>query len=94
MAKIQYELSNPEGCLSYKIEPIAGKSFFYEFSYFNSDCLGIYSEISEQIIAPRQGRTNPRVIKKPRSKFKGKKSLHRTGFTQLQPLTFAVVPAA
>jgi hypothetical protein len=54
----------------------------------------LISEISEQIIPPRQGRTNPRVIKKPRSKFKGKKSLHRTGFTQLQPLTFAVVPAA
>ena len=54
----------------------------------------LLSEISEQIIPPRQGRTNPRVIKKPRSKFKGKKSLHRTGFTQLQSLTFAVVPAA
>jgi hypothetical protein len=43
-------------------------------------------------IRSKKGRTNPRVIKKPRSKFKGKKSLHRTGFTQLQPITFAVVP--
>ena len=54
----------------------------------------LISEISEQIIPPRQGRTNPRVVKKPRSKFQGKKSVHRTGFTQLQPLTFAVAPAA
>ena len=54
----------------------------------------LISEISEQIIPPRQGRTNPRVLKKSRSKFRGKKSLHRTGFTQLQLLTFAVVPAA
>ncbi len=55
-------------------------------------CSWLISEITEQIIPPRQDRTNPRVIKKPRSKFKGKKRVHRTGFTQLQPLTFAVVP--
>ncbi len=70
----------------------------------------LISEIAEQIIPTRQGRTNPRVLKKrtaraeetsalgrskkPRSKFKGKKRIHRTGFTQLQPLTFAVVSRA
>jgi hypothetical protein len=50
----------------------------------------LISEIAEQIIPTRQGRTNPRVVKKPRSKFKARKPVHRTGFTQLQPLTFAV----
>lgn len=50
----------------------------------------LISEIAEQIIPPRQGRTNPRVVKKPRSKFKAKKPIHRTGFTQLQTLTFAL----
>ena len=48
----------------------------------------LISEITDQIIPPRQGRTNPRVVKKPRSKFKARKPIHRTGFTQLQPLTF------
>ena len=70
----------------------------------------LVSEITTQLIPPRQGRTNPRVIKKrtaraevssalgrskkPRSKYKGKKRTHRIGFTQLQPLTFSVVPVA
>jgi transposase len=26
------------------VEPVGGKSFFYEFSHFNSDCLGIFLE--------------------------------------------------
>lgn len=51
-------------------------------------------EILEQEIPPRQGRTNPRVVKKPRSKFKSKKRSHRSGTTQLQPLTFAPAPSA
>ena len=50
----------------------------------------LMTEIAGQIIPNRQGRTNPRVIKKPRSKFNAKKPIHRTGFTQLQTLTFAV----
>lgn len=54
----------------------------------------LVSEISEQIIPPRQGRTNPRVVKKPRSKFNSKKRVHRTGFTQLQPLTFSIFSPA
>ena len=54
----------------------------------------LISEITEQIIPHRPGRTNPRVIKKPRSKFKARKLIHRTGFTQLQSLTFAVASSA
>ena len=57
-------------------------------------CAWLISEITEQIIPNRQGRTNPRVVKKPRSKFKARKPIHRTGFTQLQPLTFSVVSSA
>ena len=52
----------------------------------------LMEEILEQEIPPRQGRTNPRVVKKPRSKFKSKKRSHRGGITQLQPLTFAPFP--
>ena len=76
----------------------------------------LIEEILEQEIPPRQGRTNPRVVKKrtaraevspirgqasalgrskkPRSKFKSKKRSHRSGTTQLQPLTFAPAPLA
>ena len=54
----------------------------------------LISEIAEQIIPTRQGRTNPRIVKKPRSKFRARKPIHRTGFTQLQPLTFAVASSA
>lgn len=54
----------------------------------------LISEVAEQIIPHRQGRTNPRVVKKPRSKFKARKPIHRTGFTELQSLTFAVASSA
>ena len=54
----------------------------------------LIEEILEQKIPPWQSRTNPRVVKKPRSKFKGKKRAHRSGTTQLQPLTFALAPLA
>ncbi len=54
----------------------------------------LMAEILEQEIPPRQGRTNPRVVKKPRSKFKSKKRSHRSGITQLQPLTFTLAPPA
>ncbi len=54
----------------------------------------LIEEILEQEISPRQGRINPRVVKKPRSKFKSKKRSHRTGTTQLQPLTLVPVPSA
>ncbi len=52
--------------------------------------LWLIEEIQEQKISPRQDRTNPRVVKKPRSKFKSRKRCHRGHGTQLQPLTFAI----
>ena len=52
--------------------------------------LWLIEEIQDQRISPRQGRTNPRVVKKPRSKFKSRKRCHRGHGTQLQPLTFAI----
>ena len=53
----------------------------------------LLEEILEQEIPPRQGRTNPRVVKKPRSKFKSKKRSHRIGTIQLQPHTFSLAPS-
>lgn len=50
----------------------------------------LIEEILEQEIPPRQGRTNPRVVKKPRSKFSSRKRSHRGHGTQFQPLTFAI----
>ena len=50
----------------------------------------LIEEILEQEIAPRQGRTNPRVVKKPRSKFLSRKRSHRGHVTQYQPLSFAI----
>ena len=50
----------------------------------------LIEEILEQEIPPRQGRTNPRVVKKPRSKFASRKRSHRGNGTQLQPLSFAI----
>ena len=50
----------------------------------------LMEEILEQEIPPRQGRTNPRVVKKPRSKFLSRKRSHRGHGTQIQPLTFAI----
>ncbi len=52
----------------------------------------LIEEILEQEIPPRQGRTNPRVVKKPRSKFPSRKRAHRGHGTQLQPPTFAISP--
>ncbi len=54
----------------------------------------LMSEILDQEIPPRQGRTNPRVIKKPRSKFKSKKRAQRSNTSQLQTLTFTLAPTA
>jgi hypothetical protein len=50
----------------------------------------LMEEILEQKIPPRQGRTNPRVVKKPRSKFPSRKRVHRGHGTQVQPITFAI----
>jgi hypothetical protein len=50
----------------------------------------IIEEISEQKIPQRQNRINPRVVKKPRSKFPSRKRKHRGHGTQIQLLTFVL----
>jgi len=51
-------------------------------------------EILEQKIPPRQGRTNPRVVKKPRSKFPSRKPIHSGAGTKHQPLTLFILNTA
>ncbi|MBD2254234.1 transposase domain-containing protein [Nostoc parmelioides FACHB-3921] len=51
-------------------------------------------EILEQKIPPRQGRTNPRVVKKPRSMFPSRKPIHSGAGTKRQPLTFFILNTA
>lgn len=51
-------------------------------------------EILEQTIPQRQGRTNPRVVKKPRSKFPSRKPIHKGVGTKRQPLTFFILNTA
>ena len=54
-----------------------------KFPFFLNDILA-------ETIPPRKGRHNPRVIKKPRSKFPSKKPIHReTSLQQKQP-TFSI----
>ncbi len=45
-------------------------------------------------IPPIQGRQNPRVIKKPRSKFSSKKPIHRGLSRQSKQLTFSIFNSA
>jgi len=61
----------------------------------NSTNLNIYiswliSEILDLEIPPPQGRTNPRVVKKTRSKYKSKKRCHRNNSTPRQLLSFEI----
>ncbi len=51
-------------------------------------------EILEQTISQRQGRKNPRVVKKPRSKFPARIPLPRGAGTKRQPLTFFILNTA
>lgn len=51
----------------------------------------LISEILDQIIPTRKPRSNPRVVKKTRSKFKAAKPVHRGQGTQLQQLNFIIV---
>ena len=44
--------------------------------------LTVNADIFAEQIPPRQGRHNPRVVKKPRSKFPSKKPIHRTSLAQ------------
>lgn len=50
----------------------------------------LVSEILDQKIPPPQHRSNPRVVKKPRSKFKSKKRCHRNNNTERQQLSFVI----
>ncbi len=52
------------------------------------------AEILDNKIPARTGRVNPRVVKKPRSKFKSAKVFHRGHGTQLQQLNFQIGRAA
>lgn len=61
----------------------------------NSTNLNIYiswliSEILDLEIPPPQSRTNPRVVKKTRSKYKSKKRSHRNNSTPRQQLSFEI----
>lgn len=51
-------------------------------------------EILDTQIPQRQSRVNPRVIKKPRSKFPAKKRHHLNQGTQRQKLAFAIPNSA
>lgn len=51
-------------------------------------------EICDEQIPARQGRSNPRVIKKTRSKFPAKKPFHRGTGTQRQSLNFSIANTA
>jgi hypothetical protein len=50
----------------------------------------LIAEILDNQLPPREGRINPRVVKKPRSKFKTAKPEHRGQGTKLQRLDFRV----
>ena len=60
-----------------------------DFAYYS----WIIAEIGDLIIPPRQNRSNPRVVKKPRSKFKSAKPKHRGNGTQIKVLNFQVCSA-
>jgi hypothetical protein len=51
-------------------------------------------EICDEQIPARQGRSNPRVVKKTRSKFPAKKPFHRGTGTQHQHLSFSIASTA
>lgn len=51
----------------------------------------LISEILDQIIPAKKPRSNPRVVKKTRSKFKAAKPIHRGQGTQLQQLNFIII---
>lgn len=54
----------------------------------------LIAEILDNQLPPREGRINPRVVKKPWSKFKTAKPEHRGQGTQLQRLNFRVSQVA
>jgi hypothetical protein len=54
----------------------------------------LMAEISDLEIPLRQQRSNPRVVKKARSKFKSKKRSHRNNCTPRQQLSFQIIKRA
>ncbi len=54
----------------------------------------LIAEISDLEISLRQHRSNPRVVKKARSKFKSKKRSHRNNCTPRQQLSFQIIRQA
>jgi len=57
---------------------------------FNIYVSWLISEILDLEIPPPQNRTNPRVVKKTRSKYKSKKRSHRNNSTPRQQLSFEI----
>ncbi len=55
---------------------------------------GLSRDILDEKSPKRQGRNNPRVVKKPRSKFLSKKPFHRGTGTQQQHLHFSILNTA
>lgn len=53
----------------------------------------LIAEMMSEIIPPRQNRSNPRVVKKTRCKFKKAKPIHRGNGSNYQTLTFNTIKA-
>ena len=53
----------------------------------------LITEMMSEIIPPRQNRSNPRVVKKTRCKFKNAKPIHRGNGSNYQKLTFNTIKA-
>lgn len=51
-------------------------------------------EITAEQIPARQGRSNPRVVKKTRSKFSAQKIIHRGSGVKREPLIFSICNTA
>jgi hypothetical protein len=51
-------------------------------------------DIAAEKIPARLGRTNPRVVKKPRSKFPSKKPVPKGAAIKLKQLTFTIINTA
>jgi hypothetical protein len=54
----------------------------------------VIMDILAEEIPPRQGRSNPRVVKKPRSKFPSKKPIHKGTGVKFEPFTFSILSTA
>lgn len=54
----------------------------------------LIQDILAEKIPTRQGRHNPRVVKKPRSKFPNKKPIHRALSSAPKQLTFSIFNSA